>query len=319
MSLFKYIEATLSKENIVPKGGVVVIYAGRFSPPHNGHLAVYNKLCVQWGKDNIWILTAEGKGDDKNPFSFQQKKEMLIAAGAQQNRIVKAVGSMYKWETAAEVTGADPEHCALVTAMGEKDAERLGGKYYIATVADITARNLRMAPMKIEGYIQVIENEITSSGEVANATSIRQAIADNDIARIKGQVPDGVYNWLLKKNTSESIIFEEEIATLASGIRKIESALGVINSVMKAEDKEQLVERRLERARDSLLAAAEDFGPAAYNGIAHEGEIQEKLEWSAGILASILSAYDEGTDNPVAWTKDCKDVAATISDTARMS
>ena len=245
---------------------------------------------------------------------------MLIAGGAQQNRIVKPNGSPYVWKVAAEASHADSEHCALIAAMGEKDAERLmHGKYYVASIMDLAARNLKMAPMSVEGYVQIIENEMSTSGEVMSATSVRQAIADGDLKKIKGQVPDGVYNWLVKNNINESIIFEEEIATLASGIRKIESALGIINAVMKTGETEQPVERRLERARDSLLAAAEDFGPAAYNGIAHEGEIQEKLEWSAGILASILSAYDEGTDNPVAWTKDCKDVAATISDTARMS
>lgn len=58
---------------------MIGIYAGRFQPFHNGHLGAINYIT---GKaDETFVLICSKKGDnpldDRNPFSFEERREMI--------------------------------------------------------------------------------------------------------------------------------------------------------------------------------------------------------------------------------------------------
>jgi hypothetical protein len=107
---------------------VVVVYAGRFQPFHKGHFATYTHLVKKFGKDNVFIGTSNKTDNDKSPFNFKEKKEIMTTMfGVPSNKIVE-VKNPYK---PTEILGKyDEATTAFVTVVGEKDEMRLGGKYF---------------------------------------------------------------------------------------------------------------------------------------------------------------------------------------------
>lgn len=319
MSLKKYIENinTESSQQL----NIASVLVGRFSPPHFGHIKTYESLCEQWGDDNVWVLTAEGNKNARNPFSFEEKKQMLILGGVRTDRIKLLTGSAYNWETISQIINVDPNNTALIAAMGKKDKDRLtNGKYYLSLT-----ENLEF-PMSSHGYIQAIKNTESLTGIVLSATMVREAIIKNDLSTIQEIVPDPIINWLQRWIDNKNVISEEtsgSFLSLAGGIRKVESALGSLEYVIKIIEKKEnkngnILERKLGRIRKSLLAAAEEFGVRDYEGKAHkEKSVQLNIEWAIGLLADVLNEYDNGADNPLSWSKDCMDIVATMTDTSR--
>jgi hypothetical protein len=107
---------------------VVVVYAGRFQPFHRGHFATYTHLVKKFGKDSVFIGTSNKTDNDKSPFNFKEKKEIMTTMfGIPSNKIVE-VKNPYK---PTEIIGKySEETTAFVTVVGEKDELRLGGKYF---------------------------------------------------------------------------------------------------------------------------------------------------------------------------------------------
>ena len=57
---------------------VVVIYPGRFHPFHKGHSSIYNKLTQKFPYADVYITTSGKTDEDTSPFTFDEKKEMMI-------------------------------------------------------------------------------------------------------------------------------------------------------------------------------------------------------------------------------------------------
>ena len=94
----------------------VVIYPGRFHPFHKGHAAVYRWLSNKF--NNVFIATSDKVDPPKSPFSFEEKKRMMMHAGVPANAIVQ-VKNPY---IATEITDRfDPETTAAIFAVSEKD------------------------------------------------------------------------------------------------------------------------------------------------------------------------------------------------------
>jgi len=175
---------------------IIVAYPGRFSPPTKAHGYVYKLLCSEFGADNVFILTANPKQlNDKNPFTFDQKKEMLIAAGISTDKIKQMQGSAYRWEDIAKSIGlVKPETVSLVSAMGAKDAERVDTtKYY--QEYDATSE---LEPMNVHGYIKIVDNMKNDSDEIMNASAVRAAFKSGDMDIVRKSVEPGVFTWLTK-------------------------------------------------------------------------------------------------------------------------
>ncbi len=106
----------------------VVVYSGRFQPFHRGHYASYKKLVNKFGVANVFIGTSNDTSGPKSPFNFSQKKKIATTMfDIPSNRFVK-VNNPYK--PAEILSKFDGQTTQYIAAVGEKDADRLQGKYF---------------------------------------------------------------------------------------------------------------------------------------------------------------------------------------------
>ena len=106
----------------------VVVYAGRFQPFHQGHFKTYQKLVSKFGANNVYIGTSNVTNNDKSPFNFNEKvKIMTKMFGIPSNKIVNVSNPYAPKEI---LTKFDDKTTAYIAAVGQKDADRLAGKYF---------------------------------------------------------------------------------------------------------------------------------------------------------------------------------------------
>ena len=120
------VESIMEDENPIKK--TVVIYVGRFQPMHKGHYGTYQHLIKKFGKDNVFIGTSDKVERPKSPFNFKEKvKIMTTMFGIPKSKIHKVKNPYKPTEILKKF---DEETTAFVTVVGEKDKNRLGGKYF---------------------------------------------------------------------------------------------------------------------------------------------------------------------------------------------
>ena len=120
------VESILEDENPIKK--TVVIYVGRFQPMHKGHFGTCKHLVKKFGKDSVFIGTSDKVELPKSPFNFKEKvKIMTTMFGIPTNKIHKVKNPYKPTEILSKF---DEETTAFITVVGEKDKNRLGGKYF---------------------------------------------------------------------------------------------------------------------------------------------------------------------------------------------
>lgn len=97
---------------------VVVTYPGRFQPFHLGHADVFRQLQNKFGQDNVFIVTSNDTSSAKSPFNFNDKVQLMTAAGVPAGRIIES----NKPYEPPEQFGYN---VVFITALGAPDAERL--------------------------------------------------------------------------------------------------------------------------------------------------------------------------------------------------
>jgi cytidyltransferase-like protein len=97
---------------------VVVTYPGRFQPFHLGHADVFQQLQNKFGRDNVFIVTSNDTSSAKSPFNFNDKVQLMTAAGVPAGRILES----NKPYDPPEQFGYN---IIFITALGAPDAERL--------------------------------------------------------------------------------------------------------------------------------------------------------------------------------------------------
>ena len=107
---------------------LVVVYSGRFQPFHKGHFATYQTLVKKFGKNNVYIGTSDKTDNQKSPFNFKEKvKVMTTMFGIPSNKIAQVKNPYAPSEILSKF---NKETTAFITVVGEKDSNRLGGKYF---------------------------------------------------------------------------------------------------------------------------------------------------------------------------------------------
>ena len=107
---------------------IVVVYAGRFQPFHKGHYATYSHLVKKFGKNNVFIGTSNKTDNQKSPFNFKEKKEIMTTMfGVPSSKIVEVKNPYAPSEI---LNKFDDSTTAFITVVGEKDSSRLSGKYF---------------------------------------------------------------------------------------------------------------------------------------------------------------------------------------------
>ena len=106
----------------------VAIFTGRFQPFHAGHFSIYQALVKKFGKDNVYIATSDVTEPTKSPFGFKEKQQIITRMfDIPEDRVVQ-VKNPY---SPKEILGQLPPDTTYVTAVSQKDSERLAhGKYF---------------------------------------------------------------------------------------------------------------------------------------------------------------------------------------------
>jgi GNAT superfamily N-acetyltransferase len=163
--LSKFLVESILNEDENPIKKTVVIYVGRFQPFHKGHYGTYSHLVKKFGKDNVFIGTSDKVEKPKSPFNFKEKvKIMTTMFGIPSNKIHKVKNPYKPTEILSKF---DEETTAFITVVGEKDKNRLGGKYFQPYKGDPTEG------YKDRGYVYAAP----SSGGGVSGTEVRNGLS----------------------------------------------------------------------------------------------------------------------------------------------
>lgn len=106
------------KLNEVEGKQIVAIYPGRFQPFHKGHKAVFDLMKKKF--DNCYIATSNKTDVDRSPFSFDEKRKMMMFAGIDSENIIQA-RKPYNPEELLDKY--DPKNTIVVYIVSKKDME----------------------------------------------------------------------------------------------------------------------------------------------------------------------------------------------------
>lgn len=159
---------------------VFAIYSGRFHPWHRGHKGVYDWLVAKFGVDSVFV-TATGVTDPiRSPFSFEDRKKMMILTGVPSDRI-KQVTNNYNLSTISADIPIDVEKDAIFFTVSQKDmaeeprfksfVKRDGTPTYLQPLPKDTSK---IEPAVKHGYLlvaptikfSVMGQEMTSASEL---------------------------------------------------------------------------------------------------------------------------------------------------------
>jgi hypothetical protein len=128
------VESILLEADSIDK--VVVVYSGRFQPFHKGHYATYDNLVKKFGKDSVYIGTSNVTDSKKSPFNFKEKKAIMTNMfGIPSSKIVN-IRNPYAPEEI--LNKYDEDTTGLIVVVGEKDQNRLSGKYFAPYKGKVT-------------------------------------------------------------------------------------------------------------------------------------------------------------------------------------
>lgn len=99
---------------------IFVLYPGRFHPFHTGHKSVYNYLSTKFGGNDVYVTTTGVIELPKSPFSFDEKKEMMMATGIPANKILN-VKNNYNLQSVSNQIPINIERDSIIFAVSQKD------------------------------------------------------------------------------------------------------------------------------------------------------------------------------------------------------
>ena len=103
---------------------LIVIFAGRFQPFHQGHAQYYKRAKQEFPSAKFFIATASNtskgalKEPEKYPFSFNEKKEIIAACGIPENEIIE---TRSPYEPVEILSHFNPNLDRVMFLVGKKD------------------------------------------------------------------------------------------------------------------------------------------------------------------------------------------------------
>ena len=161
----------------------VVIYGGKFQPFHKGHYEIYEKLVKEFGKDNVFISTADinkaklkQKAYSENHiFTFDEKvKIMETMFNIPAKQIIKAGRTPYlpSWRE-IPVEGSN---YAYITVCGMKDKDRFDRLGNENMVFEQYEPGMQLQSCLDHKYYYIVENEKVN----LSATEVRNYFREHD-------------------------------------------------------------------------------------------------------------------------------------------
>jgi hypothetical protein len=181
----------------------VAIFTGRFQPFHSGHYSIYKSLVDKFGKDNVFIATSDKTEAGKSPFRFKDKEDIMTRMFDIPEEMIVQVKNPY---APVEILQSLPPETTYVTAVSQKDAERLGGKYF-----SLYDPNTSTKGYEEQGYFIVApEMQLTVNGKNISGTQLRAVFGDPNITdrakqeiftKVYGKFDQDVFSKIVKTTT----------------------------------------------------------------------------------------------------------------------
>ena len=151
---------------------IIVIYPGRFHPFHKGHASVYNKLSEKFPNADIYITTSNKTDGDKSPFTFDEKKTMMVSAGVDPDKVVEVKNPYNPVEILQRY---DSDSSKVIFAISAKDMEGPGARFKFGTKKD-------GSPSYFQPFVSVRESEFMGKhGYIDTLPTIDFRINDNPV------------------------------------------------------------------------------------------------------------------------------------------
>jgi len=152
---------------------LVVVFYGRFQPPHLGHIETYKDLAKKFGSKNVYVATSDKTDPDRSPLPFKVKTKLLQNLGIPASQILKTRRN-YNADEIKQVLGLrDFSDFIFVVAVGEKDASRLGGGKFFQEFPR-SKKDLQTADQT--GYYFV------RRGKMRSATKLRDVLRQDELS-----------------------------------------------------------------------------------------------------------------------------------------
>ena len=169
----------------------VVIFSGKFQPPHPGHIEAYKFLREKFPEADVFIeATTKVEGRDR-PFSCDEKKTMFKLTGVGDE--IFCVEMPYQYDVAKSMLNLDLDETILIYAVGEKDMKsdprfkfgikRNGKPTYLQPFPE----NGDFLPASVHGYVfNVPEYSFTidlpsgASHELSSSTEVRELFRNSN-------------------------------------------------------------------------------------------------------------------------------------------
>lgn len=199
------------------KHRTVAVFTGRFQPFHAGHYSIYQELVKQFGRENVFIATSDKTEAGKSPFGFRDKEEIMTRMFDIPEEMIVQVKNPY---APVEVLETLPPDTTYVTAVSQKDADRLGGGKYFEPYDAKTSTG----GYEKKGYFIVApEMQLSIDGKNISGTQLRSIMGNPDIIDdVKKEIFTKVYGKF------DQQIFDKIVkgATKAEEERKITDTHG---------------------------------------------------------------------------------------------
>lgn len=209
----------------------VAIFSGRFQPFHAGHYSIYKALVKKFGKHNVFVASSGVTDAVRSPFEFRDRQEIMSRMfGIPEDQIVQ-VKNPYAPE---EILSKLPDNTAYVTAVSQKDADRLGsrGKYFAPYK---NGKSADLKPYKDAGYFIVApELKLQIGGKNISGTALRAALGDpRNTERAKKEIFTKAYGKFDQKIFDKMV----KITSQAEEARKLTDTHGKPAKKKSAEKK----------------------------------------------------------------------------------
>lgn len=184
----------------------VVIYSGRFQPFHKGHYATYMQLLKKFPNADVYIATSNKTDSEKSPFNYSEKQFIMHKMFNIPLKWIVQVKNPYNpFEILSQY---DPEKTVYITCVGEKDSQRLGGKYFTPLKS---LKNLNS--YKTNGYVYIsptLANPISGTDARRWLSVQDDSEAKENFFKVYPKFDKNVFNLIRKKlkSMNENILLK---------------------------------------------------------------------------------------------------------------
>jgi hypothetical protein len=309
---------------------LVVVYAGRFQPFHKGHYATYSHLVKKFGKNNVYIGTSNKTDNQKSPFNFKEKKEIMTTMfGVPSNKIVEVKNPYQPTEVMSKF---DKDTTAFITVVGKKDASRLGGKYF-----EPYKDGKELEGYRDRGYVYIAPEQPNG----VSGTEVRMGLrrgSDEDkkeffTKRAYGKFNPKIFKFIagklaqLPEITSETIWIPKHIVEswLIGNVELIKEASSIIGKTEVDDGPnflfpsyasfEKISQRRAEKIGMTVLSQimSDELTDIDPHPIYPKGPVKAVTPFPAGVIGKVTATNQKDYYGSVAYNKWFKHVSRVAS------